>query len=76
MARNSHEASVKEIKPFVGAITFSLAENASDSSVCGCKQRLVGFRQLDAFRIVADGSLDERPVLSDTESTCNIDGSA
>lgn len=75
-ARNSHEASVKAIKPFTGAITFSLAENASDSSVCGCKQRLVGFRQLDALRIVADGSLDERPVLSDTESTCDIDGSA
>lgn len=76
MARNSHEASVKETQPFVGATTFSLAENASDGSVCGCEQRLVGSRQLDAIRILADGSLDERPVLSDTESTCNVDGSA
>lgn len=65
-----------------------MADNASDSSLSGCvrepaiietlifKPWLIGFRQLNAIRVVADGSLDERPVLPDTESTCNIDGIA
>lgn len=65
-----------------------MADNASDGSLCGCirepaiietlifKPWRIRFRQLDAIRIVADGSLDERAVLPDTESTCNIDGIA